>query len=718
MKTVVLAEKPDQKRKLEAAYRAGSFPELGDVTFVNARGHLYELDAPESYQTNWNRQNEDGSYKTPDEILEALPIYPEAFKYHKKSGTAKLITEIQQAIQSADQILIATDPDAEGASIAWKIIWRTKNFRNKVIKQLSYNAQTLDDFKQAFANPVPAERYQPMAYQAITREQSDWLVGMNASRLVTSLLRKKGYRANFPVGRVQTPTVAKIVAREREIQNYDPQQNLRVTLLDQTHNVTFKGIDGVGEFRPSNGGQPAAQAFYNQIAAGQSVITDVVTTRQRQNAPALFKFSKLQAEASRRFKWSPKKTSDIYQKLYEQGWVSYPRTDEQHIAPSEFDYLKANVLEYLALANMHDMPIAYLEPRAKYVTTKALDHSANIPSSQIPTTEELATWSEEKQQLYRLILERTLLMFAPDMVYDETMVIVTNSGYQFKAIGKVISDSGWTSFAMVDKQSQDLPIYKTGAVLQLVPQMNSIAAPKRYTETDMTDHVMDAMGLGRPSTQAGIIEKIEETYINKTGKRGELSPKPEAFVLVDFLGKTMLTSPDMTANWEIYLDKIGAGDQNAKPETFLQTLQQFLEQLRHNLPQRLAQDAVISPIKPDDVEAAHRPFTDASEQIETPYGVYHVQLREGKNKSGKSYLLATLLNQQEQEMAKIWGTQYGKKLTVKQLKTLLSQGIVKNLTFKKKSGEGTYKASLVLNENFDVKLSFDDKNNVSLKKRK
>ena len=704
MKTVVLAEKPDQKRKLQQAYQAGSFPELGEVTFVNARGHLYELDEPEIYTEKWDRKNPDGTWKTVDQSLAALPIFPEEFKYHKKAGVSSLISEIQKAIMAADQVLIATDPDAEGASIAWKIIWRTKGYENKVIKQLAYNAQTLDDFQKAFAAPVSVDRYKPMAHQAITREQSDWLVGMNASRLVTNLLRKQGYMANFPVGRVQTPTVAKIVQREREIQNYNPKENLRVTLKDMDYEITFKGVDGIGEFRPSDGGSSAAQSFYTQLAAGQSVVVNVETAKEKQAAPMLFKFSKLQAEASRKFKWTPKKTSEIYQKLYEHGWVSYPRTDEQHIAPSEFSYLAENITTLLALVGLSGMPLAYLSPRAKYVKEKGLDHSANIPSSQIPTSEQLSSWSDEEQALYKMIVERTVLMFAPDMLYDETVVTVKNSEHLFNAKGKVITDPGWTTYTANEKSDKVLPQYTTGAIVSLVPQMDNIAAPKRYTETDMTDHVMDAMGLGRPSTQAATIEKIETTYVNREGKRGELSPKPEAFILIDFLEDTMLTSAELTANWEKYLDQIGEGRPAAKPEVFLNTLKQFLEKLRDDLPKRAGDK--FGNITPEQLREAHKPYQEISNQITTPFGTYELVYREGKTKAGSKYSNATLFDGEKKEVAVVWGTQYGKQLTERQLTKLLEQGQINQLTFKKKSGDGTYKANLILQSDFSVKMDF------------
>lgn len=702
MKTVVIAEKPDQKRKLLEAYNAGSFPELGSVTFVNARGHLYELVEPEAYSEEWDRKDTDGKYKLADQIIQALPIYPESFDYKKKSGTASLIKEVNTAIEAADLIIIATDPDTEGASIAWKIIWRTKGYENKVIKNLIYNAQTLQDFKKAFENPVDSKKFIPMAYQAITREQSDWLVGMNASRIVTALLNKEGYYGGFPVGRVQTPTVAKIVQRELEIQNYDPKQNVRVTLKDETNNVTFKGVEGIGEFRPTNGGLNAAQDFYNLLAGGNSIVKDVSTSKKEQQAPALFKLSKLQAEASRKFKWTPKKTSEVYQKLYEQGWVSYPRTDDQHIAPSEFDYLIEHVQEYLALADMSSMPVDHPEPRKKYVTDKAIDHSANIPSSQIPSAEAFAKWDQEAKDLYLMIVKRTMLMFARTMLFDETEVLVENSEYVFKAKGKVITDLGWSKYTESESKDVILPIYEQGTEVSLTPQMDSIAAPKRYTETDMTDHVMSAMGLGRPSTYAPTIEKIEQTYINREAKRGELSPKPEAFILIDFLSETMLTKPELTANWEVYLDNIGAGEEGFSKDRFIENLKLFLNSIMESLPQK---HGTFGNISPEKLRETNSPVKKSTSLITTPYGEYQAEYVSGKSKNGK-FSFISLRNNAGDEIVKIWGKQYFKELTEKQLKVLVTSGEIKKVKFKKKDG-GDYTATLKLNSDFKVERVFE-----------
>ena len=627
MKTVILAEKPDQARKIKQAYDQGNFPNLGSVRFVNARGHLYELIEPEQYNELWNRQNSDGHAKSTEEILAALPIFPDKFKHRKKQGVSKLLNDISIAVKEADQIIIATDPDVEGAGIAWSILNRIPGVAEKKILQLEYKAQTIPDFQAALAKPTDALKYKPMAEQSLAREESDWLVGMNVSRLVTSLLRIAGYNGNFPVGRVQTPTVKKIVDRELEILNYDPDENWRIMLNDEGADVTFSGVDAVGEFRQSKGGYDAAETFYNKMLAGTSTVVDVIREARKESAPQLYKFSKLQADASRRFKWQPKQTAEVYQWLYENGWVSYPRTDEQKIAPSEFEYLLQNVQQLLQLIGHEDMELVQTQPRKRYVSSDGLDHSANIPSQQIPTVEQLDSWEESRKQLYLLIVERTMLMFADDVSFNQTIVTVENSGYQFKTNGRFVTNPGWSKYWQQEKKDKQLPGYQKGQSLDLTPKMHQIAPPKRYTEADMTDHVMDAMGIGRPSTQSVILEKITQTYINREEKHGELSPKPSAFVLVAFLDGTLLTKPEMTAKWEEYLDQIGAGVPGKSEKQFVSNIEKFISKQIGDLPERTGNFGGYSASEFNALQASRRNETET--ELETPFGTYFATVANG-----------------------------------------------------------------------------------------
>ncbi|QIL50628.1 hypothetical protein G7084_04460 [Weissella coleopterorum] len=703
MKTVIIAEKPSQKKKIKEAYDSGNFPELGEVKFVNARGHLFELKEPEEYTDTWDRKNTDGSWKSNDQVLNALPIIPDDWNYRLKrearskkgQSVSALFKDIQAAVKWCDQIIIATDPDSEGAAIAWKILWKIPEYQDKVIKQLEFNAQTIPDFQKAFRSLGEGKNYIPMAYQAMAREKSDWLVGMNISRLTTSVLQKQGYRDYFPVGRVQTPTVGLIVKRELEIQNFDGNENWRIILVDQPNDVKFNGKESETCFTPENGGKASAEKLLSILKQGESKVVDLKTEAKVLSAPKLYKFSKLMADASRRFKFSPGKVKKIYQKLYEDGWVSYPRTDEEKIAPSEFKYLLDNVNKFLEILEINDFHVANTIPDKRYVSEGKLDHSANIPSSQIPTVAQVNSWDMEQQKLYKMIVLHTMLMFAPKMSFDGTTVTVNNSNLLFTVKGQHIKDQGWTKWDNKTKKDKTLPDYQLGQILNLTPTMNQMNPPKRYTEIDMTDHVLDSNGLGRPSTQAMILEKVESTYLNKNSKNAELSPKPQAFVLMDFLNDTNLASPEMTAKWEEYLDKIGENKDNASQEVFVKQTEGMVNSLINDLSGKIGTFGGVKAAQDNE---------SSKKTIKTVFGEFKYTYFEGKGKYGTYYQLKLFnisTNELEHEIGKKQML-YALNMNEDKLVKLLETGRLGKTKFETKEKKKYSVDELTLNPDFTV----------------
>ena len=554
MKYLVLAEKPDQAKKYaqalgqakneKGAWKVKTNLLDGQVSVVSAIGHLVEIKNPYQNYENWDLAN--------------LPVFPEAFEYEVKADKKKQFNLIKREVNKADCIIIGTDADREGESIAYLILRLIPNALKKVKYRLWINSLTDAGIIKAFKNLRPAQETRQYAEEAEARAKSDWLVGFNFSPWTSLKLQEMGYLGEkdkkFSVGRVQTPIVSLIVENDLAIDSFIPVPFWKIELIDDSGTVFKNKV----KFDTLEDAQKALNTL-----GGQSVVQTIQSENKAVSAPNLYHLTSLQSEMSKKYHFDSAYTLEVAQKLYQKGVTSYPRTDHKLITPNEFDYLVKHLDDYKQVLGI-DADLPNTQPRKKYVQDKQMEHYAIIPTE---NTADVVSLEGDEKTLYLEILKRTLLMFAPDYRYQATEVILDNNGQTFSAKGNVMTSEGWTRLA--DKENKDsvLPVYQEGArlVTQSQIQEDETKPPARLTESSLLDKVLPNYNLGTPATRAGIIKTIiDRDYITRDKKTGQLFPTDRGKMLVLFLDnlEVMYTNPETTGKWETALQLIGQGQKS------------------------------------------------------------------------------------------------------------------------------------------------------------
>ncbi|MFL0366127.1 DNA topoisomerase III [Pseudobacillus sp. 179-B 2D1 NHS] len=613
--TVILAEKPSQGAAYAEAFqkvkRADGYFQVEDNRFFDGQafitwgfGHLVELVQPEAYKDEWKVWD-----------MKFLPILPNTFKFQVAKDKKKQFQVVKNLLKQANEIVVATDCDREGENIARSII-EMAGVSNKPTKRLWINSLEVEEVQKGFHQLKEGDLYLSLYLEAQARQFSDWLVGINASRFYTLMLRQKGLQDVFSVGRVQSPTLYLIYQRQREIEHFKPQP-----FYEYLGDVHVK--EGQFEAKHKERFSSKEEAYSNLKKHGvsegenQGVIQKLEQTLKATKSPKLHSLSTLQGKANKLWKYSPSTVLKIVQALYEKKLITYPRTDTQYITENEFVYLKENLTSYLSCLGV-EIAVAFPEPQKRFVDgQKVQEHYAIVPTKQIAQLDKL---SEEERNIYQEIVLTTLSMFAPDYEYEETVVEVNVNGLLFERKGKVEKLKGWkTLFEIYEKPSEEtekpsvLPVITEGeACLVHVKLKEGITqAPKPYTEgqliqvmkragKDIEDEaaketLKETEGIGTEATRAGIIETLKgQKYIEV--KRNIVSVTPKGKILCEAVEGTLLASPEMTAKWEQYLRKIGKGE--GTQAAFLQKIQQFLHSLICEAPKQMDQlDKSVKQIK-------------------------------------------------------------------------------------------------------------------------
>lgn len=380
MKIFVLPEKPDQAKKYAHAlgdpkndkgiWKVYSDILKADVLIAPAVGHLVEKDNPYKNYENWE--------------LENLPALPEKFSYHVKKGVSSSFNNIKKCIKECDYIIIGTDPDREGESIAYKILNEIPGSLKKVKYRLWANSLTKKGIESAFKNLRDPSETVNYYHEADARDDADWLVGFNLSPFVTIKMKEVGELEKtdkvMSVGRVQTPIVSLIVRNHEEIENFVSTPYWTIEALNEdglkfANDVKFDSL------------QEATEAL-ESMSDGYTVV-DVKVENKSQTAPKLYNLTNLQSEMSKLYKIDATRTKEIVQSLYQKGFMSYPRTDSTLITTNEFEYLVANIEHYKKTIGK-DIETVNLTPRKEFVNDKkVVEHYAIIPTENIPNIEEL-----------------------------------------------------------------------------------------------------------------------------------------------------------------------------------------------------------------------------------------------------------------------------------------------------------------------------------------
>ncbi|WP_144510271.1 type IA DNA topoisomerase [Bacillus sp. FJAT-22090] len=603
MKPVILAEKPSQAKAYADAFSVKRhegyleinpcpiFPEGAFITW--GVGHLVELKEPKAYDSKWDKWS-----------LNSLPILPDRYEFQIAKGKFKQFTVVKKLIRAADTIINACDVDREGSNIFYSIYYQT-GAKGKTIKRLWINSLEVDEVRKGFANLQDNRKDLLLYEEAKARQISDWLVGMNGSRLYSLLLQSQGIREVFPIGRVQSPTIYLIYQRQMEIENFVSEPFFEIEALFTAEHGTYKGKAKVKE--PKREIIQALLSKHNIHPNSSGVITSVDKQDKRMPPPQLHSLSTLQATANRLWKTSPANVLKTMQSLYEKKLVTYPRTDSRYITPAEFSYLAAQVSDYQQLIG-HSFPVVSLSPKKRYVdSSKVQEHHAIIPTKKLPTQAKLAGLSSLERNLYEEVIRTTLAIFHGDYLYTETKVTTEVSGLPFFTTGKTERDKGWKSLftrSNKDTEKEDPalpPLYEKEVVEGNIEiKEGKTMPPKPYTEgqliammktcgklvenKDETEILKEVEGLGTEATRSGIIETIKRHgYIDVNKNIVSITDKGR--VLCQAIEGNLLASPSMTAKWETYLRKIGNGE--GSQERFLGSIAKFIQSLLQEVPDQI-----------------------------------------------------------------------------------------------------------------------------------
>lgn len=572
-KSVVLAEKPsvarDIARVLNCHKKGNGFLE-GDKYIVTwALGHLVTLADPEEY---------DNKYKT--WRIEDLPMMPNHLKLVVIKQTGKQFHAVKSQLHRGDvgEIIIATDSGREGELVARWIIEKAKV--KKPTKRLWISSVTDKAIKEGFRNLKPGAAYENLYSSAVARSEADWYIGLNATRALTTK-----FNAQLNCGRVQTPTVAMVAAREEEIKNFKPQTYYGIE-AQTTNKLKLTWQDEKGNTRSFD--KNKIDAIVKKLGNGKATVVDIEKKAKKTFSPGLYDLTELQRDANKIFGYSAKETLNIMQKLYEQHKVlTYPRTDSRYISSDIVgtipERLKACAVgEYRSLANkVLKKPIK----ASKFFVddSKVSDHHAIIPTEGYVN---LASFTDKERKIYDLVIKRFIAVLFPVFEYEQLTLRAKISDESFVARGKTILSSGWKEVygsydeedSNEDLKEQIFPNIEKGDTLnvKLIAQTSGqTKPPARFTEAtllsamenpvkymgtnnkQLADTLKSTGGLGTVATRADIIDKLFNSFlIEKRGKEIHITSKGRQ--LLDLVPDE-LKSPATTAEWEQKLELIAKG---------------------------------------------------------------------------------------------------------------------------------------------------------------
>lgn len=592
-KSLVLAEKPSVAKEIakvlgcrqnENGYISG---EKYIITW--ALGHLVTLAEPESYGEQYKTWN-----------LESLPILPSRMELVVIKESSKQYKIVKSLLERSDvsDIIIATDAGREGELVArWILI---KAGCRKPAKRLWISSQTDKAIRDGFASLKPAINYDNLFQSAKARAEADWLVGFNVTRALTCK-----YNAQLSAGRVQTPTLALIVAREQEIKNFIPKDYFTVRTRLDGFSAIWRGKNGQSRIFE----RAAAEKILSGVTGKPAVVSEIAKQYKHKAPPAAYDLTELQRDANKKYSYSAKQTLSIMQSLYEyHKIVTYPRTDSRYITDDIVATLPDR-LKSVAIGNYAVTAKNLLKNRplsTRYLVNNKLvsDHHAIIPTEEPVNFSALST---EERNIFDLVVKRFLAVLSPAFEYEETQLKIRINQEIFYAKGKIVKAAGWKSIydgtilddddepdvkdgSGEDESNQNLPPMKQGDKLNVKCcgiESGNTKPPPRYTEAallsamenpssqiqdkTLRDVIQSTSGLGTPATRADIIEKLFSSfYIERRGK--EIVPTSKGVQVVSIVPPD-LKSAELTAKWEQQLNLIGKG--MAKSENFIAEMRKY-----------------------------------------------------------------------------------------------------------------------------------------------
>ncbi len=559
---VCIAEKPSVARDianvLGARNQHTGYLEGNGYQVTWTFGHLCELKYPEDYRPEWKSWN-----------LNSLPMLPSPFGIRLKNdtGVQKQFHIIEGLMKNADSIVNCGDAGQEGELIQRWVM--QKAGARCPVKRLWISSLTEESIREGFQNLEDASNRDSLYQAGLCRAIGDWVLGMNATRLYTLKYgRREMGSPPLSVGRVQTPTLALIVKRQREIENFVPEPYW--VLATEYRNTLFTAQKG--KYRDEQEARQALQTIENQ----PFTITSVTTKRGRENPPKLYDLTSLQVDCNKKFGFSADVTLSVIQSLYEKHVTTYPRVDTVFL--TDDIYAKCPSILGGIAANYPDLMeqfrgVTLRKSKKVFDSSKVTDHHAIIPTGVAP-----AGLTDSESRVFDLVARRFISVFYPDCVFDTTTVEGESAKVPFKVQGKHIVEPGWRMVYRNDKPVADdadeaakdeerfLPDFTKGESGPHQPKLTQkmTTPPKPYTEATLlrametagktvdNEELRDAMkenGIGRPSTRAAIIQTLfRRRYIRQ--ERKSLFATATGCELIDIIHEELLKSAELTGLWE------------------------------------------------------------------------------------------------------------------------------------------------------------------------
>ena len=573
---VCIAEKPSVAKEiadsLKAFTRRNGYYEGNGYQVTWTFGHLCGLLEPHEYTPAWKAWT-----------LGSLPMIPQRFgiKVMEEEGIQRQFQIIKELVGKADEVINCGDAGQEGELIQRWVL--QKAGCKCPVKRLWVSSLTAEAIQEGFAQLKPQEAYQPLYEAGLMRAIGDWLLGMNATRAYTLKYAREGQILS--IGRVQTPTLALIVKRQQEIDNFvpEPYWELKTVYRDTTFSATK------GRFNT----EEEAQAYIQQIMGSIFTITQVDNKKGTESAPRLFDLTSLQVECNKKYAFTADETLKIIQGLYEKRLTTYPRVDTTYLSDDIYPKVPHTLKQLKQLYSNLITPLEGIKlPKSKKVfdNKKVTDHHAIIPTGEIPKA-----LTEQERKVYDLVALRFIANFYPEAKISTTTVMGEAAKIPFKVTGKQILSPGW-KVVYDDKSDEDnkeektLPLFTVGESGEHTPSISAkqTTPPKPYTEATLlrametagklieNEELREALkenGIGRPSTRAAIIETLfKRNYIRK--ERKNLHPTPTGIELINTIHTALLKSAELTGIWEKKLRDIERG--NYVAIDFLNELKQMV----------------------------------------------------------------------------------------------------------------------------------------------
>jgi DNA topoisomerase-3 len=595
MKTLVFAEKPsvgrDIARILGVRSKSKGFMESDKYIVTWGFGHLVCIGSPEVQNPDWKRWS-----------LETLPMMPDKWRLTVIPSASEQFATVAELLNRQDvaEVVNAADAGREGELI-FRLVYAHAACK-KPVKRLWISSMTDEAINAGFGELRPGSKYENLSRAAHCRSRADWLVGMNFTRGYT-----KKFREMLTLGRVQTPTLAMVVNRHLEIENFVSKDYWEI-------NADFGDFTGVwydpraAEFPTRIDTLSNAEILVNKLANSLAQVKSVKKSKKKQPPPFLYDLTTLQRDANSKFSMTAAETLSVLQNLYEKKKVvTYPRTDSRYLSQDIFPTIEKRLA---SLPGCYDKDLEYLRSnrpkknKRVFNDAKVSDHHAIIPTEK--KIVDTSSWAPKERKIYDLVVKRFLAAFYPDHEYLSTQIVVLSGDEHFKASGKVVTVEGWRSLypqkSTQEKKSksdtdeeessgdQSLPALKKGDKRTIEAAeilTKKTRPPAHYTESTLLqametagkliddEELRDAMkdcGLGTPATRAEIIEKlIRVGYMIR--ERKKLLPTNKGLHLVS-LAEQDIKSPELTGNWEKRLAQIARGEDSE--ESFMSDIGNFV----------------------------------------------------------------------------------------------------------------------------------------------